>query len=209
MTKISIMKRPQGSIWAFPEQIPAPPCLRHISKQNSFKSKCTFRGAPQENDPKSFKSPKAGGISTKIKKSTIQNVDGFEIRGGGPDIHVFPKFEWQKYGLDLMIYGWDIGEIYRQHLVHIYGWHMIYIIPMYQCHIISFILTVLARARGGATIFKMSWFRIFPNFDQGVGHQISSFSKFKIVYIILHRTLVHWYVTINHFRHKWTQNELI
>ena len=30
---------------------------------------------------------------------------------GGPDFHVFPKFEWLKYGLDLIIHGWDIGEI--------------------------------------------------------------------------------------------------
>ena len=50
-------------------------------------------GAPQ-------KYPKKGGGRSlaKIKKSAIQNVDYFEMRGGGPDFQVFPKFKWLKYG---------------------------------------------------------------------------------------------------------------
>ena len=41
---------------------------------------------------KSLKSPK-GGSAPKFKNSTIQNADCFEIRGGGPDFHVFPEFK--------------------------------------------------------------------------------------------------------------------
>ena len=35
----------------------------------------------------------------KIKKSTIQNVDFFEMRGG-LNFHIIRKFKWLKYGLD-------------------------------------------------------------------------------------------------------------
>ena len=35
-----------------------------------------------------------------IKNPTIQNVDYFEMRGGGLDFHIFPKFKLLKYGLD-------------------------------------------------------------------------------------------------------------
>ena len=34
-----------------------------------------------------------GGATLKIKKYTIQNVDYFEIGGGGPKFQVFPTFK--------------------------------------------------------------------------------------------------------------------
>ena len=62
-----------------------------------------FLGEPSklEMSRKSGKSPKGGGRSAlKIKKSTIQNVDYFETRGGSLDFQIFPKFKWLKYGLE-------------------------------------------------------------------------------------------------------------
>ena len=40
---------------------------------------------------------KNGGSDLKIKKSTIQNVNYFEMKGGEPDFQLFPKFKRLKY----------------------------------------------------------------------------------------------------------------
>ena len=43
-----------------------------------------------------------GGSAPKIKKFTFQNVGYIEMREGGLDFQIFPKFKWPKYGLDLV-----------------------------------------------------------------------------------------------------------
>ena len=69
-----------------------------------------------------------GSLPT-IKKSTIQNVDYFEIRGGGSDFSILTKFKWLEYRLDFddiwVRHWWDLVNIYYMH-----DWCMMEIVPM-------------------------------------------------------------------------------
>ena len=70
------------------------------------------------------KSQKAGLSASKIKWSTIQNLDYFEIGGGGVG---FPKFKLLKYATDFddiwVRYWWSKGKIwYLVHIWLVYDW---------------------------------------------------------------------------------------
>ena len=68
-----------------------------------FNSEASLRNAIR-NVPRSGKGPKG---APKIKKSTIENVDYFEMRKGGWNFPIFQKFKLMKYCLNFA----KIGEM--------------------------------------------------------------------------------------------------
>ena len=123
------------------------------------------------------KSQKRWGSAPKIRNSNYRLF--WDEVGGGPDFHAIPNKKWLKYtySIELMIYWWDIGNIW-----YIYGWYMIDIVPMYLWHM--WFSYCLRKGQRECNHQKCLNIKLSPILVREVGHQISVSSKFKKVYII-------------------------
>ena len=152
------------------------PALDILVNQTPLNQNMPLEEQPKKWSKKCKKSKTGRGSGPKIQMSTIQNEVCFEIRGGrwGQDFHVFPKFKWLRYGLDLMVYGWDIGNIWP-----IYGWLGLI---MVQC--VSYIylsVTVFSKGQREVQPFqKCLNFKSSPILVREVGHQIAIFRCISI-----------------------------
>ena len=72
---------------------------------------------------------KTGNIYIRGSAPPQKNVKNLNFSGGGCILRIFPN---SNMVLILMIYGWDIGNIW-----YIYDWYLIEVVPMYQLDNVS------------------------------------------------------------------------